>query len=33
MAKTKKGNKKVYVKSYIRKDGTKVSEHYRSTNE
>ena len=31
MAKTQKGKKKVYVKPYAKKDGTKVKRHYRST--
>ena len=31
MAKTNDGKKKVYVKPYTKKDGTKVERHYRST--
>lgn len=31
MSKTNGGKKKVYVHSYIKKDGTKVPAHYRST--
>ena len=32
MAKTLKGKKKVYVHGYKKKNGTKVPQHYRSTN-
>lgn len=31
MAQTKDGKKKVYVKPYTTKEGTKVPAHYRST--
>jgi len=31
VAKTQEGKKKVYVRGYTKKDGTKVPSHYRST--
>jgi len=31
MAKTNKGKKKVHVRPYVKKNGTKVPRHYRST--